>query len=262
VSDPNISEPFGINPDKTQLLRNPVVNNRALNYSNSGTGWSHGFEIYIKKANKPGSRDWFGWISYTWSQTFRNKNIYSTDYLDPGSRQQIVSPQEQRLRSLFPNSREFIYDFDVTHLLSMVYGWRVSQEWQFGGRWFYRTAYPYTPIVGDDGGQFKNPANNQIFWNPTYSNNPYSADYTNSRRQIPYHRLDIRIDRFLSYEWGFMNLYLELINIYVRRNKQDENFDTTRPYSRTNPLGSSDFYLFNTGKTISPFINIGLEVRF
>ena len=49
VNDPYISEPYGLNPDKFQRLQKPVVTNRALNYSNSGTGWSHGYEIFIKK---------------------------------------------------------------------------------------------------------------------------------------------------------------------------------------------------------------------
>ena len=261
VNDPYISEPYGLYPDKYQRLQRPVVANKALNYSNSGTGWSHGYELYIKKANRPNSKDWFGWISYTWSQSYRNNNIYNADY--DLNKNRILSGDEQRLRALYPNSQELIFENDVTHLLSVVYGWRISEEYQIGGRWFYRTSNPYTPVIGDDGGRFKNPYNNQIFWNPQYSTNPFSNDYVNSRRQPSYHRLDIRIDKFLSYEWGYINLYLEIINIYIRKNVTGESYTTTAPFSKTNPVPQGDFFTLQlpSGMLI-PFFNLGMEVRF
>jgi hypothetical protein len=260
VQDSYVSEPFGINPDNSQLLKQPLVLNRSLNYSNSGTGWSRGYEVYLKKSNKQNSREWFGWISYTWSQTFRNSNTYSPYTTE--DKAAVLSASEQRLRALYPNSRETIYDYDVTHLLSVVFGWRFSDDYQIGGRWFYRTSFPITPIIGDDGGQFKNPANGQIFWNAAYSDNPYSANYVNSKRISPYHRLDIRLDKFMNYEWGYMNWYFEIMNLYMRQNELGENFDATRPYSRTNPTPQYDLFLLRQGGRISPFFNIGLEVRF
>ncbi|MDX1956947.1 MAG: TonB-dependent receptor plug domain-containing protein [Leptospiraceae bacterium] len=261
VDDPFISEAFGLNPDKAQWVTKPVVTNRSLNYSNKGSGWAHGYELFIKKSNRPGTKDWFGWISYTWSQSFRNRNQYSPDY---DLSKAPLSGEEARIRSLFPNTREIIFENDITHLLSVVYGWRINEDYQIGGRWIYRTAFPYTPVVGDDGGQFRNPTNNQTYWNPTYSNNPYNNDYINSRRQAPYARFDIRFDKFLNYEWGYMNLYVEVINIFMRENKQGENFDSSRPYSRTNPVPQDDFYLLRPPGSgfKSPFFNIGMEVRF
>lgn len=259
VSDPYITEPYGPNPDKTQIFTKPIVTNRALNYSNKGDGWSRGYELYIKKSNRPGSRDWFGWISYTWSQSFRNNNIFVP--LGDDSRRSLTGA-ETRLRGQYNNSKELIYEFDTTHLLSVVYGWRISEDYQIGGRWFYRTAFPYTPVIGDDGGQFTNPANGITIFSPKYSDNPYSGDYQNSRRATPYHRLDVRFDKFLNYEWGYMNLYLELLNLYVRENILTENFDSTKPFSATNPSPQGDFYILRNGGTKTPFFNIGLEVRF
>ena len=261
VNDPYISEPFGINPNEQQRPLRPVVTNRALNFSNKGTGWSHGYELFIKKANKPNSKDWFGWISYTWSQSFRNDNLYNQDY-DP-NKKRILSAEEQRARALFPNTRELISAFDVTHLVSVVYGWRLNEEYQVGGRWFYRTAYPFTPIVGDDGGLFSNPANGQVYWAARYSDNPYGTDYVNSRRVAPYHRLDLRFDRFINFEWGYVNLYFEIINTYIRRNVNEESFDSSRPFSRTNPVPSNDqFTLQLPSGMLIPFFNLGMEVRF
>lgn len=259
VDDTFISQPYGLNPDKSQWLSKPIVTNRALNYSNRGDGWSHGFELFLKKSNKPGSKDWFGWVSYTWSQSFRNDNRL---VLLGDEKNRLLTSDEQRLRAQFPNSKETIYEFDVTHLLSVVYGWRINEQYQVGGRWFYRTAFPYTPVIGDDGGQFTNPSNGIPIFNPKYSDNPYSADYVNSRREKPYHRLDIRIDRFLNYEWGYMNLYFEVLNVYARENILTRSFDSTRPFSATNPSATGDFFLLRNGGFKSPFFNIGMEVRF
>ncbi len=261
VQDPFISEPVGLNPDRFQRIQRPFVQNRPLNYSNNGTGWAHGYEIFIKKSNRPGTKDWFGWIAYTWSQSFRNDNLYNRDY-DP-NKSVVLSGDEQRLRSLFPNSRELISGFDVTHLINIVYGWRITQEYQIGGRWFYRTAYPFTPVVGDDGGRFSNPANGQTFWSPKYSDNPYTNDYTNSRRLQAYHRLDLRFDKFLNYEWGYMNLYFEIINTYIRKNVLQEDFSSTAPFSLRNPQPQLDPYSLRlpSGQII-PFFNLGMEVRF
>lgn len=253
VNDPYISEPIGMNPDKYQWLTNPVVRNRPLNYSNKGDGWARGYEILIKKQNRPGSKDWFGWLSYTWSQTFRNNNIH---VVTDDEKNLAVTGDEQRLRALYNNSKETFFDYDQTHIVNAVYGWRINEEWQFGARWRYLTSAPYTPITGDDGGKFQNPATGQTFWNPTYSKD------VNSQRFKPYNRLDFRIDKFLNYEWGFMNVFVEINNVYVRKNQVSQDFNSLAPYSRTNPSKGTDFSTLNVGSTNIPLVNLGLEARF
>ena len=253
TDDPYISSPIGMNPDKYQWLTKPVVLNRPLYFSNKGDGWARGYEITVKKSNRPGKRDWFGWVNYTWSQTFRNNNLHKPTEEE---KKLVLTGDEQRLNSLYNNSKETFYDYDQTHIVNTVYGWRINDDWQIGARWQYRTSSPYTPIVGDDGGQFSNPANGQIFWQPKYSEDK------NSRRNPPYHRLDVRIDKFLNYEWGYMNMFVEVINLYVRKNEVGQSFDNTRPYSITNPKPSQDFGMMSNGKANMPLINVGLEARF
>lgn len=122
---------------------------------------------------------------------------------------------------------------------------------------------PITPIVGDDGGRFSNPANNQTIWAPVSANNPYLADYVNTKRLADYHRFDIRIDKFLNYEWGYVNTFFEIINVYMRQNVSGENFNVTRPYSSTNPKPSPTFGTITlSGGVVIPFFNIGIEVKF
>ncbi|ABJ77514.1 TonB-dependent receptor plug domain-containing protein [Leptospira borgpetersenii] len=261
VTDPYITEIIGTNPDQYGKVFQPYILNKPLNYSNNGTGHSQGYELLIRKIATPGKRDdWFGWISYTWSQTFRNPNIYKPD----GMIAPVATGPEQRLLAQsYHNSKETLYDYDRTHIINVVFGWKFSQNWQLGGRWSYLTSMPITPIVGDDGGRFSNPANNQTIWAPVSANNPYLADYVNTKRLADYHRFDIRIDKFLNYEWGYVNTFFEIINVYMRQNVSGETFNVTRPYSSTNPKPSPTFGTITlSGGVVIPFFNIGIEVKF
>lgn len=241
VNDPYIQ---GINPDSLTNLINPI---RYFNFSNRGEGYSRGYELYIKKSNRPGTKDWFGWIAYTYSQTFRNTNIPISS----------ITPTDRELTYLLKaNSREIPYDFDLTHIVNVVYGWRFSEDYQLGVRMQYRTSAPYTPIVGDDGGAFRNPSTGYAVFNPTYS------FYENSARQKPYQRIDVRIDRFLNYDWGYMNYFIEVINLLAIRNESGQNFNSTFPYSATNPSPQYDFSTLARGNTVIPLFNIGLEVKY
>ncbi|ASV13466.1 TonB-dependent receptor plug domain-containing protein [Leptospira santarosai] len=259
-TDPYITEIIGTNPDQYGKVFQPYVLNKPLNYSNNGIGHSRGYELLIRKVATPGKRDWFGWISYTWSQTFRNPNIYKPDgIMDPVA----TGPEQRLLAQSYHNSKQTLYDYDRTHIINLVFGWKFSQNWQFGARWSYLTSMPITPIVGDDGGRFSNPANRQTIWAPVSANNPYLADYINTKRLNDYHRLDIRIDKFLNYEWGYVNTFFEIINVYMRQNVAGETFDVTRPYSSTNPKPNPTFGTISLpGGMVIPFFNIGIEVKF
>ena len=59
-----------------------------------------------------------------------------------------------------------------------------------------------------------------------------------------------------------MNVFLEIINVYMRENQSGESFNNTQPYSSTNPAPATDFSTLRSGNTIIPLINIGMEARF
>ncbi len=260
VNDPYLSDPIGLNPDKSQWLSQPLVTNRPRNFSNRGSGWSHGYELLLRKNSRPGQRDWFGWFSYTWSQSFQNTNIYQ---IYDGDTFQYSSVERRALAEFFPNSKEQWATWDRTHVANVVYGWRINEEYQIGGRWSYLTSAPFRPITGDDGGRFSNPANGLTYWSETYSNNPFSSDFGNVRRGKDFHRLDIRFDKFENYAWGYVNWYLEIVNVYIRKNTNGEGFDNARPFSRTNPTPSETFVtLVLPGNQIIPFFNVGMEAHF
>ena len=120
------------------------------------------------------------------------------------------------------------------------------------------TSRPYTQIIGDDGGKFSN--NGRTI----YANK--DSDGINYHRLRPYHRLDIRIDRFFNYSWGYGNFFFEALNVYVRKNPSGIVWSSARPYSATNPQESYDFsYLtVSAGDKLVriPLFNVGMEVKF
>ena len=263
---------------KTAEVATDPFENRFLNFSNDGTGWSEGFEIYIKKSRPSRANGWFGWISYTNSLTKRNNHQTrltddeNQDLVSRNQTRQVVAYLEQNnafwnyydtgeLEFFYDNDREELYDLDRTHELSLVLNYKIDAEWQIGARWRYATNTPYTPIVGN-GDTFNLP----ILGRPTFLAK-YSDRY-NSDRLHPVHQLDIRIDRFLNYDWGYANYYLELINFYARRNPESQSFDFLSPYNRgSNPATTyaSTYIETPTGggrKLLLPLINVGLELKF
>lgn len=256
VTDPYITTPVRVNPDNYTLIQDPILYNDRLGYSNDGTGFSEGAEIYVKKAKPPGKNGWFGWVSGTWSRTLRNDHQHIPTEEEKNT---IYSADERRVLMQYDNTKDELADFDRSYIVNFVYGYQFSKEWQFGARWKYSTSAPYTPIVGDDGGQQVN--NGRIIFDPVFSN------LKNSERLGPSHRLDIRIDRFLNYEWGFGNVFLELINVYVRKNPQGMGFNRAMPYSLSNPTTAYafDYLQIPEGKGKSrriPLFNFGIEMQF
>lgn len=257
VGDSYITIPFKINEDPIiqNRIEQPILYNAPLYFSNKGDGYSYGTEIFIKKDKPPRKNGIYGWISYTHSISKRRDHIHR---LTEEEKQRILSANERRLLQYYDNSKEFSSDFDRRHILNFILGWKINSEYQIGIRWRYSTSPPYTEIVGDDGGITKN--NGRPIFEPKYSDTP------NTLRQSPYHRLDLRLDKFLNYDWGYGNVYLELINAYIRNNPGGYFFDKSVPYSNINPEVGTEFGTLQiTSKKTRiriPLFNLGIEVKF
>ncbi|NUM40149.1 MAG: TonB-dependent receptor plug domain-containing protein, partial [Leptospiraceae bacterium] len=287
VSDNFIQNPFAINDEPRDLiqrtnyvLRNPLVT-KSLYYSNSGTGFSEGVEILLKKSKTPTVKGWFGWISYTNSITKRNNHQARYEQSENSKRNLLNSSRkllaqtkigtnyinyydDNNLELIYDNDKTEYYDLDRTHILNMIFGWKINSDWQVGGRFRYATNVPITPITGSNR---MNPAS-------TFGLNLYMPEYSkdyNSYRYLPIHQMDIRIDKFFNFEWGYMNMYLEFVNLYGKRNIVSEEFQNTKPYLKnSNPSPTYDTtnspYIQSPVRgghlMYLPLINFGLEAKF
>lgn len=119
--------------------------------------------------------------------------------------------------------------WDSKHLLSVTISKKLKYNWQIGAKWRYVGSLPYTPYDLDKSAE-------KSVW--AINNAPY-LDYSllNSKRNKPFHQLDIRIDKnFFFNKWTLM-LYFDVQNAYnfksdnqdivLRKKNSDGTFKTT-----------------------------------
>lgn len=293
--DTYVQDPYHPNNEKRDIVNHPddVQKNpflvRNMNYSNSRDGYSRGVELFFK-ANHNSARRFFGWISYTNSVSKRNN--HQPQLTDDEEKQRTRDNRNRRLQYqlheggnylnyyddgkfelLVDNDKLQLYDYDRTHILNIVLAWKFGQSWQVGGKYTYLTNVPITPIVGSSKASAIASTGINLY-NPTYS------EYYNSGRWPDFHQLDIRIDRFMNYQWGYVNTYIEFINFFGNRNQISQTFNNFGPYSRdavTNPLTgittpSNPNPVYNANYIEStaiggkvkyyPLISIGMQIKF
>ncbi|MDF3818930.1 TonB-dependent receptor plug domain-containing protein [Leptospira sp. 96542] len=288
VPDNFIINPYSPNDDLRVILNNPnnalqnPLKPRNLYYSNSGYGHSHGFEIFIKKTKDPReSSGAFGWLSYTNSITKRINNQSrltsdeNTDRTLLNNTRTILAQaklgtnyinyyDDNQTEIIYNNDKEEFYDLDRRHILNLVFGYKFNPKWQIGGRFRYFSGNPYTPIITSNRASQAASAGINLYF-PEYSKS------FNSERFVPFHQIDIRIDSFDIYSWGYINVYFEFVNVYGRLNENGFTFDNFSPYWRgSNPKPVYDNinspYIQSqrpNGSIINlPLINLGMEVRF
>ncbi len=152
----------------------------ALNLSNLGKGRSYGMEVLLRRQLMRGL---YGWVAYTLSRSTR---------LDDPS---------------VDTSGYHLYDFDQTHILTVIASYQTEHNWTFGTRLRYTSGDPYTPFVN---GIFN--ANNASY--ECIAGNPDTA------RAPGFFQADIRIDRrFVYNNWSFTP-YLDIQNVTNRANPE------------------------------------------
>ena len=149
---------------------------RRITFSHHGGGNVAGLEAMIQ--HRP-NRHFFGWISYTLMKSRRF--LYSAPTRIP-------------------------FDFDQTHLLTLVTGVMLEHEIGLGVRFRLASGFPYTPIAGyrffDDWSAMKIPV-----WGES-----------NSARMPLFHQLDLRIDKTFEISPVLLKIYLDVQNVYNRHN--------------------------------------------
>ena len=134
-----------------------------------------------------------GWIAYTLSQSKR---------LESGE------------------TREMLFDWDQTHILNIVAAYVLPRNWQLSSRFRLSTGTPTTPVVGS-----------------TYnaSQDEYVPAYgaQNSARNGTFHQLDLRVDKRWIYDSWILTAYLDIQNVYNRKNPEgieyNYNYTQSRP---------------------------------
>jgi len=191
-------------------------------FSNNGELRARGVEVFLRKDKEDKESEFYGWLSYTYTQSERRRN-------GTWSR----------------------FEFEQPHSVKLVAGFRWGAN-SIGAQFQLFSGFPYTPIIGGvcTGGVYNCQTPETTRYSPIYSSNLYSE------RFAPSHRLDIRYTRKTAYKWGYFSWYIEVINVYNYLAPSQQRWNYNQPFSASNPV----IKVPDGAITIIPYF--GLEWRF
>ncbi len=157
-------------------------------FVSGGTGWAGGVELFLQRR----SGALTGWVGYTLGWTRR------------------TFPELNQGRAFPPK-------YDRRHDLSFVLSYRVGR-WRLGSNLVYATGQAFTPA--------------SVRYSLREPTTGVVHDYVlpsrrNSARLLPYHRLDVSATRDLMLQGLESELYLQVFNLYSRRNEWFVLYDTS-----------------------------------
>jgi hypothetical protein len=164
------------------VSRQASTGQTAYLYGNQGKGYVVGGEVLLKY--KPDAR-FFGWLAYTLSRSVRqNPPDYATT----------------------------LFQFDQTHIMTVLGSYRLGRGWEFGARFRLVSGSLYTPtllgVLSTDAGAYG-----------PFEGTPFS------RRLPMFHQLDLRVDKRWKFtDWSF-STYLDVQNAYNRANPEDLTYN-------------------------------------
>lgn len=187
-------------------LRHLVARSTGLNdgtlLSNQGSGTVIGLEVFAERKFHDNFR---GWLSYTLSRAIRR------DTADGVSR---------------------LFDFDQTHILTMVASYQLPRNWEIGLRWRLVSGNPNTPFV------------DYVLLIDADRPSPIAGEINSARNPI-FHQLDLRIDKTWVFDWWKLNAYLSLLNTYNQGNTEGQSYEFD--FSKSEPI---------TGLPILPILGL------
>jgi hypothetical protein len=105
--------------------------------------------------------------------------------------------------------KEYYANWDRRHAFNIISSYNLSERWEFNLSWTYQSGQPYTPILG--------------YFVETLPNEPESfyrpiPGGRNASRYPAYHRLDAGIIHHIPLRRATIDIFLQLVNAYNRRN--------------------------------------------
>ena len=166
-------------------------------YVDKGKGNVRGMELFLQKKF---SRNWHGTIAYSLSRS---------RFTNPQDETKTI-PADFDYRHVFTATGTYKFEFYKQDWYQRLPGWFrasigaliFSDEANLGFRFRYMTGRPYTPEE----------------WIPQTRQWVDNSDLLNSDRYPDYHRLDIRWDHKFIYSSWNLSWYLEVQNVYNRKN--------------------------------------------
>jgi len=110
-----------------------------------------------------------------------------------------------------PGEASRLFDYDQTHILTVVASAVLGRGWEAGVRFRLVSGNPETPVIGSI-----YDADSDIYW-PMYGE-------TNSVRMPMFHQLDVRVDKNWTFKYLKFGVYVDVQNIYNHKNVEGTNY--------------------------------------
>jgi hypothetical protein len=190
----------------------------------------------LKKDSLPHARDFFGWVSYTYTQSEKRENVPLN--IDPSGAGEdwYRSPYEQE------------------HAFKLVAGYKLNKH-LFSAQFQFYTSHPYTRIIGsyEDTAYREQTA---AAGEEKQRHVPVYDTVRNTEHNTPEHQLDLRYTYNSQFGWGNVKWYFELVDVYgPLNNTYSYTWYYNEGYSSKNPKNVKD-----EGISIIP--NLGVEISF
>lgn len=160
---------------------NPLVSTRpdpgrGVAYENQGRGQVVGLETWLKYR---ADQRFFGWISYTLSESLRRD---------------------------CPDCEKYLFQFDQTHNFIILGSYRLGRGWEIGARFRVVSGPLATPTVA-------RPALPSVFAGDSGTYVPIEGPRYSERLPL-FHQADVRIDKRWQFKDFRLNAYLDVQNVY------------------------------------------------
>ena len=158
-------------------------------------GYAYGLELFAQKMSGRLS----GWLAYTFSVSRKSMN------------------------SIFYDKNEEYYNsWDRTHSFSALGNYQISQKWDMNWKLSLQSGQAYTPIIG--------------YYNQILPESPDEVYRTipgtrNSARYSPYSRLDLGFVYHTKLLGSKMDVYVQIINVFNRKNIFRKSYNIGSPYN-------------------------------
>ncbi|MCZ7584203.1 MAG: hypothetical protein M5R36_13170 [Deltaproteobacteria bacterium] len=143
----------------------------------------------------------YGWLSYTFT----------------------VSERRDR-----PGEDWRYFDQDQRHNAIILASYRIGELWRVGAKFQYATGLPYTDVE------------TAIYNADTDSYIPVYSEDVNEQRMADFHQLDIRGDKLWRFSGWTLNTYLDIQNVYAKR--QPVGFIYNADYTEKREVSFPSFY--------------------
>jgi TonB family protein len=155
---------------------------------NRGIGRVYGAELLVRQEL---FHHFFGWVSYTLSRSERKDQ---------------------------PDQPWHIFQYDQTHVLTIVGSYQLPRGFQVGLRFRYGTGNPYTPVKS-------------AYYNSNSGTYTPVLGATYGARLPAFSQLDLRVDKTWTFSRWRLAVYLDLMNAYNAKNPEavTYNFNYTKP---------------------------------